>query len=302
DPVGDVQIVPDGEPPDRPAPKLSADRWADVRFDDLLHDEGIDPVALAGVQPKASAAMLALPIATAGGHHLLKLAPPEFPHLVENEAFFLQVARRSGLRVADAEVVQDKEGRTGLLVTRFDRHVRDGHVGALAQEDGGQVMGRYPADKYTVTTEEVTAALIAVTRARPVAARELVARVAFAYLTGNGDLHAKNLSVGQTSEGEWRVTPAYDLPSSQPYGDTTMALTVQGRKREDITRTTILQLAEAVGLRSRAAASTIDTLIDAVDGWLPGLESLPFDERRIHRLRRVIIDRRAKLRPAGRST
>ncbi len=143
------------------------------------------------------------------------------------------------------------------------------------------------------------AALVAVTRARPVAARELLTQVAFAYLTGNGDLHAKNLSVGQTLQGEWRVTPAYDLPSSQPYGDTTMALSIQGRKREDITRATLLALAEAIGLRPGAAESAIDTLVDAVDDWLPELETLPFDQRRIHRLQRVILDCRAKLATPG---
>jgi serine/threonine-protein kinase HipA len=295
DPVGDVQIVPEGEPPDRPSAKLDIARWEDVRFADLLAEEGIDPVALAGVQPKVSAAMIALPVTTTGGHHLLKLTPPEFPHLVENEAFFLSAARRSGLRVAQAEVVRDRDGVSGLLVRRFDRRVVDGETVALAQEDGCQVLGRYPADKHTVTAEEVCTALVEVTRARPVAARDLFTQVVFAYLTGNGDLHAKNLSVGQTSDGEWRVTPAYDLPSSQPYGDTTSALDVQGRRREDITRRTMLAFAADIGLTGRAAASVLDRLVKTAALWLPDLDALPFDERRRHRLRRVIEDRRQKL-------
>ncbi|CAN5416860.1 hypothetical protein BH23ACT9_BH23ACT9_20100 [soil metagenome] len=74
---------------------------------------------------------------------------------------------------------------------------------------------------------------------------------------------------------------------------------VQGRKRENITRATMLDLAEAIGLRPRAARSAIDTLVDAVDDWLPELETLPFDQRRIHRLRRVILDRRARLANSG---
>ncbi|WP_414819923.1 HipA domain-containing protein [Serinicoccus sp. CNJ-927] len=38
-----------------------------------------------------------------------------------------------------------------------------------------------------------------------------------AWATGNGDLHAKNLSVLQR-DGEWRVAPVYDVPSTVPYG------------------------------------------------------------------------------------
>lgn len=95
--------------------------------------------------------------------------------------------------------------------------------------------------------------------------------------------------------GKWRVTPAYDLPSSHPYGDTTMALSLQGRRAEDITRRTMLAFAEDIGLRDRAAVAVLDDLVAAVDAWLPDLASLPFDQRRTHRLRRLILDRRQKL-------
>lgn len=224
DPVGDVQILPAGEAPDRPAAKVAVKSWSEVRFADLLRDEGIDPVALAGAQQKVSAAMIALPVASSGGHHMLKLSPPEFPHLVANEAFFSAAARRSGLRVAETTVVSDAEGLDGLLVTRFDRDVVNGKAVFRAQEDACQVLARYPADKYVVSSEEVAAALATPTRAPLVALRDVFTQLAFAYLTGNGDMHAKNLSVGIDRRGEWRVTPAYDVPSSYPYGDTTMAL------------------------------------------------------------------------------
>lgn len=295
DPVGDVQVVPEGAPPERAAPKVTVESWSTVRFADLLRDEGIDPVALAGVQDKVSAAMIAVPVHGAGGSYLLKLDPPEFPHVVANEAFFLEAARRCGLRVAAAEIVHDADGTPGLLVTRFDRAVIDGELVCRAQEDGCQALGRYPADKYAVTSEEVALRLASLTRARAVALRDLFQQMVFAYLTGNGDLHAKNVTVGVDEHGEWRVTPAYDLPSSYPYGDTTMALDLQGLRTERITRRTMLAFADAIGLRERAAAAVLDHLVEAVDTWLPDLDTLPFDGRRIHELRRVVIDRRATL-------
>ncbi|MGH3443728.1 MAG: type II toxin-antitoxin system HipA family toxin [Nitriliruptorales bacterium] len=300
DTVGDVQVVPRGEAPDLPEPMVDAGGFDEVRFSDVLADafggrDVIDRVAIPGVQDKVSARMLAAPVAAAGGGFILKLDPPEFPHLVESEAFFLDIARRSGLPVADARVVTDASGALGLLVSRFDRFLGDdGAIAMRAQEDGCQVLGRYPADKYALTTEAVLGGLASVCRAAPVAALELLRQVAFAYLTGNGDQHAKNLSAGRV-EGEWRATPLYDAPSSHPYGDTTMALTVAGRDRGNITASSFLSLGEELGLPPRAVVRALDRLVAHVDEWIDDLDRLPFDQRRRHRLRRLILDRAHKL-------
>ena len=187
-------------------------------------------MALPGVQDKTSAAMINLPVARAGERFILKLNPiGEYPHLVENEAFFLDAARASGLTVPPHDLVTDRDGAPGLLVRRFDRSTVDGELRALAVEDGCQVADRPPADKYLLGSGQVFAALAAVCDAPTLAGRELIRQLAFAYLTGNGDAHAKNFSVLQDLSGEWRVSPVYDVPCSQVYGDTTMALSIGGR-------------------------------------------------------------------------
>jgi len=219
-----------------------------------------------------------------------------------NEAFFLSAARACGLATASARIVVDREGRQGLLVERFDRRLRDGELERLAQEDGCQVLGRYPADKYRLSSEEVVRGLSAVAAAPVVASRELLRQLAFAYLTGNGDAHAKNLSILQTPGGEWRPTPAYDVPSSHPYGDTTMALTIDGKDREDLTWRAFVALGQATGVPERAVRRTLGELVQRTDRWIGDLEELPFDQRRIHRLRRLILDRRAKLTPPRSAT
>lgn len=303
DTVGDVQVVPEGDSlPGEVQPVLLVEDWRDVRFADLLgrsigDPKAVDRVALPGVQDKVSARMINLPVAQSGERYFLKLDPPEFPHLVTNEMFFLEAARHSGLETADARVVHDGEGVPGLLVRRFDRWVDDaGRVRALPQEDACQVLKRYPADKYRVTTEEVIGALATVCRARPVAALTLIRQVAFAYLSCNGDAHAKNFSVFSQPDGEWRVTPAYDLPSSYPYGDVTMALSLNGRTQENIGRGDFLALADAVKVRRRAVEAALDALVDAVDGWVGELDRLPFDSGRIRKLRRAIEYRRDRIR------
>jgi serine/threonine-protein kinase HipA len=278
---------------------LLVERWDAVDFADVLRRSlgiDIDRVALPGIQDKVSAAMIAVPVGRPGHSSILKLSPPEFPHLVENEAFFLRAARETGLSVVDAEIVHDGTGAPGLLVRRFDRTDRADRVATLAVEDGCQILGRYPADKYALTAEEVMRGLAHTARATPVAARDLLRQLAFAYLTCNGDAHAKNFAILRTVDAEWRVTPAYDLPCSYVYGDTTMALTIDGKREEDIGRDSFVALGASAGLPARAVTRVLDELCAAVDGWIDRIDELPFDERRVHRLRRAVLYRRDRLR------
>jgi serine/threonine-protein kinase HipA len=301
DAVGDVQVIPVGQGSLDIEPRVTVSEWSEVRFDELLATSvggsgQVDRVAIPGMQDKVSARMINVPVARAGYRYLLKFDPPEFPHLVANEAFCLEAARLSGIAAAEAEVVHDMAGTPGLLVRRFDRvSAPDGGVTMLAQEDACQVLARYPADKYRVTTEAVIAALADVCRARPVAALTLIRQFAFAYLICNGDGHAKNFSVFCTSDGEWRVTPAYDVPTSYVYGDYTMALTLNGKSREDIGRHDFIAVGLAVGVRPRAVESALDELSERVDLWIDDIAGLPFDEGVLRKLRRATEYRRQRL-------
>ena len=291
--VGDVEVTVPGAAPlamaEVHARVGSFDRvsFADV-LENALGPTGLIASGIPGVQDKVSSAMITLP---QGPHYILKLSPPEFPFLVENEAFFLEAARASGLRVATASLVHDRNGVAGLQVTRFDR--ADGE--RLAVEDACQVLNVYPVRKYDQPAVHVVDALAARCQARPVAARDLYAQMAFAYLSGSGDAHAKNFSVVQDRNGEWRVAPAYDLPSTYPYGDTTMALSVEGRT-SGLTRARMLSFADTIGLSRRAAIRCLDDLTSAADVWLERLGELPFDERRIHALGRFLRYRQRELR------
>lgn len=298
DAVGDVQVLPVGmglaDVPSAPSTPLGLAVFDDLLAQALAPEPG-DLVAIPGVQDKVSGRMISLPLSHAGAAWILKLDPPEFPHLVANEAFFAAAARSSGLDVAPSEVVHDRRGRPGLLVRRFDRVPADGKLVALAQEDACQVLARYPADKYRLTAEQVIQGLAAWTGAPVVAARTLLQQFAFAYLTGNGDAHGKNFSIVYRG-AEWRVAPAYDLPSTLPYGDTTMALSIGGKDREDLGRRDFVALGELCGVPPKATARVLDELLAATPAWLERLDELPFAARAVHKLRRACGNRAELLR------
>lgn len=294
DPVGDVQVVPEGLAPDRATARVTVSSFAETDFADLLDsfDIEVDRAGLAGVQDKASLAMLSLPVARRDESFILKLNPPEFGHLVENEHFFVARAARSRVRTVRAELVHDRDGASGLVVTRFDRVSGT----ALAVEDGCQVLGLHPEAKYRVGTEALVRALSQHCAAPAPAALEFLRQLVFAYLSGNGDAHAKNFSILGDGAGRWSPAPAYDLPSSLPYGDTTLALPIDGRRDGNLTGARFVALGLAVGLPERAARRAVTETADAADGWLDELPQLPFDAGVITKMRRTMRHRQRLLR------
>lgn len=279
-PVGDVQIVGHGELLDPEEHAVEVDPRKPVDFDELLGDSGlIDPVALAGVQDKLSAGMISMPVASAGRRFILKLNAPEFPHVVENEFIMFRYAAKLRIPMSRVQLMRDVAGRPGLLVERFDRvPLGDGtpgdgdRVARLAVEDGAQVLKLYPADKYNVGFGTVCQALAEYCAAPLPALRNLAIQVAFAWLSGNGDLHAKNVSMVQQPHGEWSIAPVYDIPSTVVYGDKTLALTLGG-KRSGISRKHFLAWATGLRLTERTAAQAVELALKAAGPLLADLEA-----------------------------
>jgi serine/threonine-protein kinase HipA len=298
DAIGDVQVVPVGVTPVEVPPRIAIESISQTSFTELLSELGITAQrsALPGVQDKTSAAMINLPIARAGERFILKLNPIDaYPHLVENEAFFLDAARMSGLTVPPSELVADRDGKPALLIRRFDRITVDGELWALAAEDGCQAADRPPADKYRIGVDHTFSALAAACDAPALAGRELIRQLVFSYLIGNGDAHAKNFSIVQDITGEWRVSPLYDVPCSYVYGDTTMAMSIAGRTGQDFNARDFLALGTRLGVPERAVTHVLDDLAARVDRWMPDLDHLPFDRAQIAKLRRVVGTRRRRI-------
>ncbi|MFZ0835042.1 MAG: HipA domain-containing protein, partial [Mycobacterium sp.] len=267
--------------PARPLPMFEPERDTEFRavYAKLTDSVAADPVGLAGVQPKVSAAMLSVPTQTRSGPAILKLNPVQYPLLVENEHFFMTMAAACGLRVATTSLLHDAEGRSALLVSRFDR---DGAM-RIAQEDACQVAGIYPASKYRINAETaITALADACGRgggSTVAAVLELLKIVVFSWLIGNGDLHGKNLSIYNPS-GVWQPTPAYDLLSTQPYlrWRDPMALNLYGRANR-LTRADFVDAGEHLGVRARATARAIDAIVDAAQAWPDRCGEIGFDDR-----------------------
>ena len=242
--------------------------------------------------------MLTLPLRSSEDFYLLKISPPEYPQVVENESFFLKAASRihASPQVVSHRLVHDATGRSGILIRRFDRYIDEhGIAHRLAAEDACQLSNRYPSDKYLLTAEQCSEALLTQVFSPRIAAPEVFRQFVYAWLTGNGDLHAKNLSIVENRKGQYELSPIYDIPSTAPYGDTSMALLLSGKK-DGLSRRRFLTFAHNIGVSSRVAEHVLEEVLTGTEHLAEqAREELPFDSHRMKELLKVLKNRRRSL-------
>lgn len=285
--VGNVFVLPEGQKPEPAQPMVDV-RAGKGNYAELIDDDAeFDRQALAGVQEKASARTIALPIK---GNAILKLSPKEFPGLVENEATCLAAYRTMPSargKVVRSAVVEDSNRVSGLVLERFDGSFPHKH----AVEDASQLLGIYPGAKYDVSYEQLCEAVLNVVASPLMAARGLAQQLAFAWLSGNGDLHAKNISVMDAGRG-FELTPVYDIPSTVPYGDNTLALPVQG-STEGLSYKRFHAFCDDMGIPEHMARTIAEEVLQATDNLVAELiAACDFDPRRARDLERVLAFRR----------
>jgi serine/threonine-protein kinase HipA len=243
----------------RVAPNFSDINFYDYFLSTMAADDSGDETEFAGAQEKISASMISLPLQLSNqGTFILKLNPKDKPNLVYNEWVCLYLAQLCGIKVNEFQLIQDRDFDLGLLVKRFDRLIVDTKTIRVHQEDLCQVLNTFPAEKYRLPLKDIYDAVKNYTTAPLIESYNLTRLVVFSYLIGNGDLHAKNISLFKSPlTGQVTLTPAYDLICTLIYGDRKMALKMDG-KDSNIRRRDVVQFASRFGLTQ----TTIETLID----------------------------------------
>ena len=222
--------------------------------------------------------------------HILKVPALHFPYLVENEWATMELARRVGLPVAQVARVEFQEasryeGRS-LLVERYDipdrARLDSRDVPLVLQEDACALLNLRREQKYDSSLERVGDALVAA-GIETSEMRAFLRLVAFSWLVGNGDLHAKNVSVlhlfRMAGPGEpprpsgIALAPFYDLVSTRLYltGDE-FALPVDGRAN-NLRLKNFSRLAGRWEMGPTEVRADIERLVRGVSGQLAGVLS-----------------------------
>ena len=182
-------------------------------------------ISLSGVQPKASLMLsrdgqLMRPSDGERGQYILKPAPSSYTLLERkycpaNEHLSMQIAAQVyHIETAANGLCFFRDGEAAYLTRRFDV-AADGSK--YQQEDlaslGGLTKANGGSDyKYSNLSYEECAELIRkYTKAAPVEVLKFFRIVVFNYLILNDDAHLKNFSLMNRGNGEYHLTPAYDL-------------------------------------------------------------------------------------------
>src|SRR5882757_6225260 len=186
-----------------------------------LYQEKIQRHSISGAQLKHSLQLEGkkLVLASHAGQFILKPIPPamlikEAGEAPANEHLTMQIAARLfGINTAANGLVYFKDGTPAYITRRFD--VRPDGTRHL-QEDMAQISGRSHQTngehfKYEGSYEEIGRLIRQHVAAYLPALETYFRLVLFNYLFSNGDAHLKNFSLIQADEGDYWLSPAYDL-------------------------------------------------------------------------------------------
>ena len=190
--------------------------------------KNVGRISLSGVQPKASLVLdseghLVKPVEGERGTYILKPAPSSYALLDRkycpaNEHLTMQLASQVyHIETAANGICFFQDGEAAYLCRRFDVGP-DGQK--YSQEDFASLAGLTNANggsdyKYcNLSYEECADIIRKYVKAAPVEILKFFRIVVFNYLTLNDDAHLKNFSLINRGDGEYHLTPAYDLLSA----------------------------------------------------------------------------------------
>ena len=176
--------------------------------------------SISGVQDKVQLRKVrgGFAVVEQGGDYILKPVPRNTyaelaADIPANEALTMDIAEDIfGIRTAEHQLVEMKDGEYAYLTRRFDR--RGGE--SILQEDFCQLAGCTPEThgenyKYDSSYEELAGLMRRYCPAAAVENPKVFFIIMFNYVFANGDAHLKNFSLYASAQGDYILTPAYDL-------------------------------------------------------------------------------------------
>jgi len=175
-------------------------------------------------------------------------------------AYYL-MAKDAGINIMDSKILTENN-RTHFMTKRFDRigntklhmqtlcaiaHFDYSYSNAYSYEQAFQVMRQL---KLPYSQME-----------------ELLRRMVFNVIARNQDDHTKNISFLMDKDGNWSLSPAYDITYAYDPANKWMKahqMSING-KRENINGEDILELAKNMNIKK--AANIIDEVIESVSKW-----------------------------------
>lgn len=267
-----------------------------VKFDKVvLNKKGREnKFSLAGVQMKFSMkekdGRYNLSKGDVLGDWIIKTPSTKHKFVPANEYTAMSLAQLVGVDIPEIKLVEldklDKlpqinlpDEKLAFAIKRFDR-AGDKRI---HMEDFAQILVKYPHEKYTSANYENIGKVIYDFSGDALAdAQQFARRLLVNILLANGDAHLKNWSFLYPDKVTPRLSPAYDIVTTNVYieNETQYALNLSKTKEwYTITMAHFKTWADKSGIPFRAIKPHLDdTMAKARNLWPEALTSLPMDE------------------------
>lgn len=250
-------------------------------------------ISIAGAQEKLAflqhKGVWNTPLGTTPTTHIFKLPIGFIQHQnmdlsdsCENEWLCSKIVAAFGLPVAECEVLQFEEVKV-LVVERFDRKLSQDKtwIMRLPQEDMCQALSVSPHLKYQADggpgIKEIMRLLL--DSRNSTADRKIFFRAQIIFwLLAAIDGHAKNFSIFIEPEGEYKLTPLYDIMSAYPLmankqlhaKKIKMAMALKGKNNHyhwyNVCRRHFMEAAKATNYSPEIAEALLDEVLEKVEG------------------------------------
>ncbi len=199
--------------------------------DDTKFVDNRKRISISGVQEKMSIILdknkLRLTEEGEQGNYILKPIPRDLKKVDQvpaNEHLTMQIAQQVyGINTAENALIFFKDGKPAYITKRFDVKADGGKWG---KEDFASLAGKTEENagvnfKYDYSYEEIFELLKKYVPAYLVETEKMFALIVFNYLFSNGDAHLKNFSLLESPNGDYILSPAYDLINTRIHVDDT---------------------------------------------------------------------------------
>ncbi len=221
------------------------------------------------------------------GKYIFKPQATKYKCLPELEDLTMKMAAASGIRTVEHSLIPMADDELGFITRRIDRDDRGRKLSML---DFCQLSNRLTEHKYYGTYPQLAETIMRFSSAPVLDVQRFWEIVLFSWITGNSDMHCKNFSLIEIGQGEYELSPAYDLlavllADLDDKEEMAMPFTVGGRKNGFTREAFVTAMAES-GITTRMSDRIITKVCSNYSKWntLIDMSFLPDDLKEAYRL------------------
>lgn len=200
------------------------------------------------------------------GRYILKPQTDMFYHLPEVEDLTMHLAEIAKINVVPHSLIRFADGELCYITRRIDRTDKGEK---LPMEDMCQLTERLTEHKYKGSYEQIAKAIQKFSSVPKLDLVNYWEQVVFSWVTGNADIHLKNFSLFCKENGNYTLTPAYDMLSTalvMPEDIEELALTLNAKKRK-ICKDDFVKSMQMSGLGNKIIDNIFSKFFKIKDKW-----------------------------------